>query len=287
MRELWIRILTAVVGIPIFVWIVWTGGWLWFVAVELLILGSSLELVALFRKMDIRIASFPVLAWNLFLPLLFFPELSITDHSLELLAFFLSGSVILSATFVLYRSHRNAALAVAGSAFSVLYVGLSLSLLLALRFVFELSDAAMLAMIGSPDRAGAKLIIALFATIWISDSAAYFAGRQWGKRKLAPAVSPKKTWEGAIAGFIGGILAFGIAGSLLLPALPRYHWIVLGAVVGVIGPIGDLTESLLKRKAGVKDSSQFFPGHGGFLDRFDSALFCAPATFGYVWFFLR
>ncbi len=100
-------------------------------------------------------------------------------------------------------------------------------------------------------------------------------------------MSPKKTWEGAIAGFIGGTLAFGIAGSLLLPALPQYHWFVLGAMVSVIGPIGDLTESLLKRKAGVKDSSQFFPGHGGFLDRFDSALFCAPATFGYIWLFLR
>jgi len=287
MRELWIRILTAVVGIPIFVWIVWTGGWLWFTAIELLILGSSLELVALFRKMDIRPALLPILVWNLSLPLLFFPGVPITNHSFELLAVFLSGSVILSAPFVLYNPHRNAALAVVSSAFSILYVGLSLSLLLALRFVFEYSGSEILAMVGSPDRAGAKLIIALFTTIWISDSAAYFAGRQWGKRKLAPAVSPKKTWEGAIAGFISSTLAFGIVGVALFPTLPLYHWIFLGAMVGIIGPLGDLTESLIKRKAGVKDSSQFFPGHGGFLDRFDSALFCAPATFGYVWLFLR
>jgi phosphatidate cytidylyltransferase len=125
-------------------------------------------------------------------------------------------------------------------------------------------------------------VIALFASIWLCDSAAYFAGRALGRTKLFERVSPKKTWEGAAAGFVFAIGAFLLARVLVLPYLTVTSAVVCGAIVGVFGQVGDLAESLLKRDAGVKDSSALIPGHGGVLDRFDSLLFVSPLVFLYL-----
>ncbi len=282
MRELWIRILTAVVGIPFVLWIIFQGGWIFFIAIEILIFGSTIELSALFKKMDIRPATIPVLATNLLLPFFFSPDpiLSPLDPASLFAIFFIS--LLLTATQLLWQWHRNSALAIAASIFSTVYIGIPFALLVGLRNIFTLPQFVLSS---AEPITGAYLTAALFVTIWVSDSAAYFAGRKFGKRKLAPTISPKKTWEGAIAGFIAAVISFVLCGKLLLPHFPLFHWLVLGTLVGIFGPIGDLTESLFKRKAGVKDSSHFFPGHGGFLDRFDSLLFCAPSTFFYAWFF--
>jgi len=113
----------------------------------------------------------------------------------------------------------------------------------------------------------------------VSDSAQYFAGRAFGRHKLAPAVSPAKTVEGAL----GGCLAAGIAGATLavrwIPGLTAWSGLGLGLTIAIVGMAGDLFESLLKRASGVKDSSSLIPGHGGMLDRIDSWLFAAPAYF--------
>lgn len=131
---------------------------------------------------------------------------------------------------------------------------------------------------------GASLLIFPMAVAWIGDSAAYFAGHRWGRRKLIPSVSPGKTVAGALGGLFGAVF-----GAVLLAALlvGPYAGIVLspgaaavvGALVGTVGQIGDLAVSLLKREAGVKDSGGLFPGHGGVLDRFDSILFALPVTY--------
>lgn len=126
---------------------------------------------------------------------------------------------------------------------------------------------------------GPAVLLAIFAVVWMADIAAYFSGKAFGKRKLAPSISPGKTWEGA-AGAAVGVVIYGVvvraAFALDVPALPL--WILLLLGVTAISIIGDLYESLLKRKAGIKDSSNVLPGHGGVLDRIDSLTSTLPVV---------
>jgi phosphatidate cytidylyltransferase len=132
-----------------------------------------------------------------------------------------------------------------------------------------------------PLDAGPWRLVLLMATIMVADTAAYFAGRAFGRRKLAPSISPGKTQEGAIAGLLGGVLGALAVRAIGMPALPALDAAALGALVALAGMCGDLAESLLKRWAGVKDSGHLFPGHGGMLDRLDSLLFGAPVLYYY------
>jgi phosphatidate cytidylyltransferase len=119
------------------------------------------------------------------------------------------------------------------------------------------------------------------AVAWVSDIAAYFTGRAWGRRKLAPNISPGKTWEGVAGAFVG-VVVYGVAVGLSTGWLAELSFVaLLGAVLALLlltalGVVGDLFESLLKRQAGIKDSSQILPGHGGVLDRIDSLLAILP-----------
>jgi phosphatidate cytidylyltransferase len=132
-----------------------------------------------------------------------------------------------------------------------------------------------------PTGQGPWRVVLLLAVQVFSDSFAFFVGNAIGRRRLAPAISPGKSVEGAIGGLVGGIIgALGVR-AVGLPALPLAHAIGLGAAVAVLGIVGDLDESLLKRWAGVKDSGTLFPGHGGMLDRLDSLLFGAPVLYYY------
>lgn len=126
---------------------------------------------------------------------------------------------------------------------------------------------------------GPAVLLGVFAVVWMADIAAYFAGRAFGRHKLAPAISPGKTWEG-VFGAAAGVLAYGLivratAGIELLAPLP---WIGLLLLVTAVSVVGDLFESLLKRKAGIKDSSNVLPGHGGVLDRIDSLTSTLPVV---------
>lgn len=126
---------------------------------------------------------------------------------------------------------------------------------------------------------GERMTFLLFVTVWAMDSAAYFVGRAVGKRKLAPEISPKKTWEGAIAGFIA---AFGVVFAFragLPEALPLPRALAVAFLIGTTGQLSDLAESLVKRAVGVKDSGALLPGHGGVMDRFDSFILAAPAVY--------
>jgi phosphatidate cytidylyltransferase len=116
----------------------------------------------------------------------------------------------------------------------------------------------------------------------VSDSLQYYTGRLFGRTPLAPRVSPKKTVEGAAGGVAAAALFLGAAGPLILPGFPRIGLAGLGVAVSLLGICGDLFESQLKRSAGVKDSSQLIPGHGGVLDRVDALLFAIPAFYLYV-----
>jgi phosphatidate cytidylyltransferase len=123
-----------------------------------------------------------------------------------------------------------------------------------------------------------QAILLLFAIIWVGDSAAYYGGRAFGRHLLAPRVSPKKTVEGAVAGLLASILV-GVVGGKWVMEQGWMRLIVVSAVTAIAGQIGDLAESVLKRSAGVKDSSSILPGHGGILDRLDSLFFAAPVFY--------
>lgn len=131
--------------------------------------------------------------------------------------------------------------------------------------------------------AGREAVILLIATVAVSDSAQYYAGRTFGRTPLAPLRSPKKTREGAIGGLVIGPMFLAVAGSYWLPAYPWYWHASVGLGIVVTGIIGDLFESMLKRAANMKDSGTLIPGHGGVLDRIDALLFAAPVFY----FFLR
>lgn len=123
----------------------------------------------------------------------------------------------------------------------------------------------------------ALLLVSVVLMIWATDTVAYFAGHWWGRHKLAPAVSPNKTWEGFFGGIAGAMLC-ALLLFLLLKHYAFYEWMLLALVVSLTAPLGDLAESWLKRKTGVKDSGTLLPGHGGLLDRFDGWLTAMPAA---------
>lgn len=157
----------------------------------------------------------------------------------------------------------------AATMFAPIYLGLPLGALAAVRVD------------GAHD--GRLALLLLLATIVVSDSAQYYTGRAFGRRPLSPQISPKKTVEGAIGGVVFGTLAMAAGGAYIFPS-PLWVLALLGAAISLLGIAGDLFESLLKRSAGVKDSSNLIPGHGGVLDRIDSWLFAAPVYYVFVRF---
>jgi phosphatidate cytidylyltransferase len=158
----------------------------------------------------------------------------------------------------------------AATMFAPIYLGLPLGALAAVRVDDDRLD-------------GRLVLLLLLATIVVSDSAQYYCGRAFGRTPLSPEISPKKTVEGAIGGVVFGTLAMVVGGRYIFES-PLWMLALLGAAIALLGIVGDLFESLLKRSAGVKDSSNLIPGHGGVLDRIDSWLFAAPVYYVFVRF---
>jgi phosphatidate cytidylyltransferase len=156
---------------------------------------------------------------------------------------------------------QSAAIAV----FAPLYIGLPLGLLAATRWTL-----------------GREAALLLIVTVAISDSLQYYSGRTFGRHLLVPVVSPKKTIEGAIGGFVGAALSLAVIGHWWLPQMGLPARIALGLAVAAVGIVGDLFESLLKRSVDMKDASTIIPGHGGVLDRIDALLFAAPVYYVFV-----
>ncbi|MDD5773793.1 MAG: phosphatidate cytidylyltransferase [bacterium] len=129
---------------------------------------------------------------------------------------------------------------------------------------------------------GAKYVFFIFLLVWVTDTSAYFIGVNFGKHKLAPGISPKKTKEGAVAGIIGAVLVTLLAKMTFIPTLALPQCFLIGIIFSIVAQTGDLFESALKRKAGIKDSGNLLPGHGGVLDRFDSLFFTIPIFYYYV-----
>jgi len=169
-------------------------------------------------------------------------------------------AVGLVGTWELFRLSNAGALATI--AFAAIYIAAPLASLVAIRLV-----------------GGPRAVFLLMITVMISDTAQYYTGRTLGSRPLAPRISPKKTIEGAIGGFVIGTAAFVVIGEWWAVGIPIAARVALGLAIVGLGIAGDLFESFLKRRAGVKDSSALIPGHGGVLDRIDALLFAAPVYY--------
>lgn len=256
-----LRVLVSIIAIPVILAASYLGGFFFLLFVLVISLISFYEFSLLVRNKNMYANIFLGLL-SVFL-LVFNSYLKLFDNYFALL---LIAAIHCAAE--LFRN-KNSALLNLGAAFlGILYIGLFSSALVSIREFYTLSENIYLN--------GGLLIISIFASIWICDSAAYYIGTAFGKHKLFLRVSPNKSWEGAIAGFIFAIVTMIILKFILLDFLSWDSTIGIGIIVGVLGQIGDLIESLFKRDAGVKDSSSLIPGHGGIFDRFDSLIFSAP-----------
>jgi phosphatidate cytidylyltransferase len=177
----------------------------------------------------------------------------------------MAATIVLAALAVGMPDGEDPLRDVATAVFAPVYIGLPLGALAAIR-----------------QHDGAPALFLLLLTIMASDTAQYYGGRAFGRRLLAPTVSPKKTVEGAVAGFVAGLVVMPLLGRLWLPAHPPALLALLGVTLAALGIAGDLFESLLKRRAGVKDASGLIPGHGGMLDRIDSLLLAGPVYYGFL-----
>jgi len=183
--------------------------------------------------------------------------------------------ILLLLMIELFRNKGSVVKNLGATFLGITYIGLFSSALIAIREFYPNTNDLYFR--------GGYVIISMLTTIWVCDSAAFFGGNALGKHKLFSRISPNKSWEGSLFGFVFAILTMLLAKLVVLDFLSWTNVIVLGIIIGIIGQLGDLVESSIKRDAGVKDSSSIIPGHGGIFDRFDSLLFSAPA----VWLYLK
>ena len=187
---------------------------------------------------------------------------------------------LLYLTIVLFKNIENTTVNTALTFLGFLYLPFMLSILIILREIPR--------QFGGDYLEGSRLLMLIFAAIWICDSLAYVFGKWLGKKKIAPTISPGKTWAGCIAGFFGAILTVII--FYYLGWKPEFinfsDMLLIGAIIGIFGQAGDFIESAFKRDAGVKDSSALLMGHGGILDRFDSFIFAPGFVYLYLLFLM-
>jgi phosphatidate cytidylyltransferase len=281
------RLITALWGIPLLVATIWFGGqWLFTSFVAVWAVLAVLEFYRLLKPLKIN----PLHLFGTLWTLLFIVSrntdvAALTEPYLNhtlLLPTLVTGALVISLLLLLARRERfNAFPSWVWTVAGIFYVGWLLGYVLALRGVQ--AD-------GAPDVGRNWVFYALFCTFG-SDTAAYFVGRAIGRRKLAPSISPGKTWEGTVAGLFGAVavsLAFLLNTPVSLASqLTPLQAVVLGLLVSIAGQLGDLVESLFKRNVGAKDSGSLLPGHGGVLDRMDSVVFAVVVVYYWVWIIIR
>ncbi len=268
------RVLSAVVLLPILAAVVWLGGWWVSGAVLVAAVLALRELYA----MLVAGGHHPRPIGYLVAAALVGAAVAEVRWGWHLLPAVLTLAIIATlAGEVLRRDHAGALLNWVLTLGGALYVAWLLAHFVFLRGLAQPLGPAPLA--GLFHDAGAAWIVLALAIVFVCDSGAYFVGRTFGRHRMAPVVSPKKSWEGAAGGLVAAVLA-ALACRWLLGLPLGWAWtVVLGVVGSTVGQIGDLAESLIKRQVGVKDSGTLIPGHGGVLDRVDSLLFTVPVLY--------
>ena len=267
-RNLLVRVATALILLPLVIWLIWLGG-VWFA----LLLGAAAALCAL--ELNLLPTSLPApaqasgegavlsgaaivsMGGAFLIPLLAEVRFWLVTPNLVLAAVLMVAFVD---TLLFEEQLANAARRVGLAVLGAVYPGLLISALVRLRQL---------------DRGEWWVMLAITVT-WMNDTCAYFAGRAFGKHKLYQRISPSKTWEGAIGGGLGSMAGAMVVQYFWIPQLAPWGAALIGAGAALLGPVGDLSESMLKRAFSAKDSGRLLPGHGGMLDRLDALLFNAP-----------
>jgi phosphatidate cytidylyltransferase len=255
------RILTAVVGLPLLIAIIWYGEPWFTILIAVMAALGIWEFYRMASQAKIKPIAYFGMAWVLLLILSPHCPYAVTTP------FLITSAMVFSLIWLLFRSPReqaftNWAWTIAG----ILYIGWMLSHWVELRSL----------------EAGKELVFWAMFTTFANDTSAFFVGRTWGKHALALSISSGKTWEGAIGGLLASIVA-SLVLSIIFP-LPFSYWQIalLGCIISLFAQLGDLVESLLKRNTGVKDAGKLIPGHGGILDRIDSLIFTGVIVYYFV-----
>ena len=273
MTELQKRIFVAIVGIPIAVVLVLLGSYYLLIAIVILNYLATLEFSKLAKiiannnnSQFIAIAnSLFIIPWLLFVT--DFPKMINFDFAFLYSSFLIPLYyiiVLLLIIFFIKNNRLNTLLTTAGGLFFINIPMVSL-------FFARHFDSRII-----PENLSGYFVLIYFISIWVGDSLAYFVGRKYGKHKIAPSISPKKSWEGGIAGFIGAALVFYFGMQIVGLNFHYITSILLIFTVSVLSQVGDFIESSFKREANIKDSSSILSAHGGILDRMDSIMFTAP-----------
>jgi len=241
--------------------IVWLPPWVYLAAIWIVTLLAAWELLVLLR-----------LTGRATLPIAVLLGIAAALPAFWRLGFAAAGPVLAALVLalpliVLLSRHpiAGATAATTGTVFAAVYFAVTGGAMGYLRVAF-------------PDAFGWKVVLLHCLTIWAGDSGAYYVGTRFGRHRLAPRVSPNKSWEGVVGGTAATFFAVWVCRAAFFPELPLPASVGVACLLSVLAPLGDLVESILKRDAGVKDSSALIPGHGGFLDRTDSLYFAAPFT---------
>jgi phosphatidate cytidylyltransferase len=264
LNELAKRVIFAVPAAIFFISITWLGGW-YFIGLMVLI-GLFIQQEMMRLMASSKLSTDTYFPYSIGLWVMLFPFI---PHAFEF------GLIILIIFIAIqtFDTTEDSITKLSTTFFAGLYAPIGILCLMLLRDT------------GS-DQVGFLITIATLLMIWGGDIFAYFGGKSFGKKKMAPSISPNKTWEGFLSGYVGCFAGLIIA----IYAIPVESGFTISVglplilMVGTFGPIGDLIESKIKRKAGAKDSSSILPGHGGFFDRFDALLLAAPAVYIYIHF---
>ena len=262
MKNLMFRVAVAVVGIPIILFTVMDGGWPFFLLTSIIIVIALWEFYGLTEKKLVYPNKWGGLlaAWVIS-SLIFFDGVSRLSAGTFLVIF---GFLMITE---IWFNRPNPILNLAVTLLGIVYVGIFFSSVLLLRIDY-----------------GWPVVLYLLAVVWICDTFSYFFGTAFGRHKLFPRISPNKSYEGAVAGLLGALGVAYVAHRTFFDSYTILDTVVLACIGGGLGQLGDLLESLMKRDAGVKDSSHLLPGHGGLLDRFDSLLITFPLSYAYLLF---
>ncbi|MCD5390768.1 phosphatidate cytidylyltransferase [candidate division NPL-UPA2 bacterium] len=265
------RLIVAIIFIPIFIILIRLGGWPFLILIAAISLAGLFEFYQLVRNKIRPLLPLGMVAGLVLLLSIFYEHGTLWPSSI------IVASILTSFLWQMGRKDPGLAIANCGvTILGLLYVIGLLGYLISLR---KLEN-------------GESLVLSVWFITWIGDSGAFAIGRPWGRHKLFPRISPNKTIEGAVGGVLSAMLAsliayFALRAIFKIDPFPLCHALPLGFALGIIGILGDLSESLLKRSVELKDSGGKVPGHGGILDTFDSLLFTAPVMYYYAIFIMK